>query len=135
MTDSKNDDNLQNEEDDDNEENKKDDGKFSCYNYDDNTMHTMYLKNSKIDKVKIDKVTDYYGLFVSMLKTEPEYLHTKEHLWVMGIDEDNYSVCLYIVIVGYPNFFNVAPTRLFNTSVYRVDGSVAKFCKNNNWAK
>jgi len=59
MADSENDDNLENEEDDDlddNLKNKKYDDKFRCYNFDDNTMHTMYLKNSEINKVKIDKV-------------------------------------------------------------------------------
>jgi len=68
MTDSENDDNLENEE--DNLENKKDDGKFEYYNFDDNTMYTTFLKSSSEAPIKIDKVKDYYELFVRMLKTD-----------------------------------------------------------------
>ena len=110
MADLENDDDLENEEDDH-------DLEFECYNYDNNEMYTMYLKNSEWNQVKIDKVKDYYELFVKMLKIEDEKLHTSEHLWVLGIDEAGYSACVYVVTIGYPNFFNVAPTRLFKTAL------------------
>jgi len=110
-------DDLDDLENDDDELDEKYDDKFSCYNHDDNTMHTMYLKNTTWDRVKIDKVEDYYGLFVSMLKSEPEDLYTHEHLWILGMDENDYSTCLYIVTVGYPNFFNVESARLFKTAL------------------
>jgi len=121
MADSENDnlnDDLE-EEDDDNEENKKDeyDDEFECYDYNDNEMYTMYLKNKKWDRVKIDKVKDYYDLFVSMLKIEDKKLHTDEHLWVLGIDAAGYSACAYIVTIGYPNFFSVDAIRLFKTAL------------------
>ena len=114
MADLENDDNLENEED---EDSKKYDDKFSCYDFDDNKMYTMYLKDANGKQIKIDKVKDYYDLFVDMLKMEDEKLHTSEHLWVLGIDEAGYSACVYVVTIGYPNFFNVAPTRLFKTAL------------------
>ena len=120
MADLENDDDLENSEDneDNNLENEKEyDDKFSCYNYDNNEMYTMYLKNSEIDKVKIDKTEDYYDLFVDMLKMENEKLHISEHLWILGIDKNGYSACVYVVTIGYPNFFNVAPTRLFKMAL------------------
>ena len=110
MADLENDDDLENEEDDH-------DLEFECYNYDDNEMYTMYLKNSEIDKVKIAKTKDYYDLFIKMLKIEDKKLHTSEHLWVLGIDKKGYSACVYVVTIGYPNFFNVAPTRLFKMAL------------------
>ena len=33
-------------------------------------MKLVYLKLMEKDKIKIDKITDYYELFVKMLKTE-----------------------------------------------------------------
>ena len=121
MADLENDDDLENSEDNEdnleNEDSKKYDDKFKYYDYDNNEMYTMYLKNSKIDNVKIDKISDYYNLFVGMLKSEPEDLHTREHLWILGINEDNYSVCLYVVTIGYPNFFNIEPAKLFKIAL------------------
>ena len=90
MADLENDDDLENEEDDH-------DLEYECYNYDDNEMYTMYLKHTTGEQVKIEKTKDYYELFVKMLKTEPKNLHAVEHLWVLGIDESNYSVCVYVV--------------------------------------
>jgi len=111
-------------EDDDNLEDENEE-EFSYLDDDNDKMYTLFSKTTSVDKIKIDKVKDYYDLFVSMLKIENEDLHTDEHLWVLGIDKTGYSVCAYIVILGYANFFKVDPTRLFNTSVYRVNGSPA----------
>ena len=111
MADLENEDDLENSEEDDH------DLEFEYYNYDNNEMYTMFLKRSTEAPIKIDKVTDYYELFVRILKTEPNNLHTDEHFWVLGIDEDDYSVCVYVVTFGYPNFFSVDPTTLFRTAL------------------
>jgi len=71
MTDSEND-NLD-------EENNDDDENLKYYDFDDDSMHTLFFKKTEIDKIKIDKVKDYYDLFVSMLKIEEKDLHTHEH--------------------------------------------------------
>ena len=111
MPDLENEDDLENSEEDDH------DLEFEYYNYDNNEMYTMFLKRSTEAPIKIDKVTDYYELFVRILKTEPNNLHTDEHFWVLGIDKDDYSVCVYVVTFGYPNFFSVDPTTLFRTAL------------------
>jgi len=80
-------------------------------------MRVIYLQQIEKKRIKIDKVEDYYELFVRMLKVENKDLHTHEHLWVLGIDKMGYSACLYIVSLGYSSFSTVDPMKIFRIAL------------------
>ena len=80
-------------------------------------MKLVYLKLMEKDKIKIDKITDYYELFVKMLKTEDKELQPHEHLWVLGIDAQGYSTCVYVVSIGYSNFSIAHPMKIFRMAL------------------
>ena len=80
-------------------------------------MEVSVIKNFKLKAAKINTVEDYYRAFLHFFKSEPKYLYSKEHFWIMGIDNDSYSVCLYLVALGSENMVKVPMTDVFNTAI------------------
>ncbi len=68
--------------------------------------------------IKIEKIEDYYNLFVSMLKTEDEMFYQKEHAWILGINEKGYTTCCYLIGLGSENFISISASILFRVSLF-----------------
>ena len=80
-------------------------------------MEVQTIKGFKLKASKINTVEDYYKIFLDFFKREPKSLYSKEHFWIMGIDNDSYSVCLYLVALGSENMVKVPMTDVFGIAV------------------
>ena len=80
-------------------------------------MEVSVIKNFKLKAAKINTVEDYYKIFLHFFKSEHKDLYGKEHFWIMGMDSDGYSVCLYLVSLGSENMVKVPMTDVFNTAI------------------
>ena len=75
------------------------------------------IKKIKKERVKIEKIEDYYYIFSKLLKGEDKELQQKEHAWIMGVNDEGYIVCVYIVALGAGNFVNITAHDLFKTAI------------------
>ncbi len=83
--------------------------------------------------VKIESVEDYYNLFVAMLRTEKASLYNKEHLWILGIDENGYSRCAYLVSYADKLTFYYNTNQLLATGIMNsCSKMVLAYYKNTN---
>ncbi len=80
-------------------------------------MDITILEAKKQPVFKIEKIEDYYNFFVSMQHTEDQVLHNMEHLWILGIDKNNYSACAYLVGYGIKINFDYFAHELFSLSI------------------
>lgn len=88
---------------------------------------------NKVEKtaVKIEKIEDYYNFFVSMLRTEDSLLQNMEHLWILGINEEGYSSCAYLVNYGNRVILDYSPHDLYHTSVHYSCKKIVMACYRN----
>lgn len=84
----------------------------------DNEMIVKSFKRIEKPAIKIEKTEDYYNFFVAMLRTEGYELRFMEHLWILGISDDFYSKCAYLVGYGTNICFNYATDELFSTTIH-----------------
>ncbi len=80
-------------------------------------MEVRTIKHFKLKSIKINTVEDYYRAFLHFFKSEHKDLYGKEHFWIMGMDNDGYSVCLYLVALGSQNIVKVPMTDVFSIAV------------------
>ncbi len=80
-------------------------------------MPVNIVKELSKPVIKIEKVEDYYNFFVGMLRTEDAILHNMEHLWILGINEEGYSTCAYLIDYCSSLSFNYKPNQLFKTGL------------------
>ncbi len=94
-------------------------------------MHVDIVGKIKTPNVRIEKTEDYYNFFVSMLHTEEASLHNMEHLWVLGINEEGYSKCAYLVGYGHEITFDYDAHQLLGTNItHRCKKIVLAYHKN-----
>lgn len=94
-------------------------------------MNVDVVGEIKIPHVRIEKTEDYYNFFVSMLHTEEASLHNMEHLWVLGINEEGYSKCAYLVGYGHEITFDYDAHQLLGTNItHRCKKIVLAYHKN-----
>ncbi len=94
-------------------------------------MNVDIVGEIKMPHVKIEKTEDYYNFFVSMLHTEKASLHNMEHLWVLGINEEGYSKCAYLVGYGHEITFDYDARQLLGTNItHRCKKIVLAYHKN-----
>ena len=89
-----------------------------------NKMPILAIRSLENERIKIEKVEDYYKAFVHLLKTEDAILHNKEHCWIMGVDEYGYSNCIYIVALGGSNMVDASATDVFQLALIKGSKSV-----------
>ncbi len=75
------------------------------------------IKKIKKERVRIEKIENYYRIFVNLLKSEDKELEQKEHAWLIGVNDKGYTVCAYIVALGGGNFVNLTAHDLFKTAI------------------
>ena len=81
--------------------------------YDKSQMDIVSIMKFQKERVKIEKVEDYYRIFQNMLKSEDSVFHSIEHFWILGIDKFGYSTCAYIVALGTKEMGYVNCIRYF----------------------
>lgn len=81
------------------------------------TMPVISIVSIEKERIKIDKVQDYYRIFVKLLKSEEPFLRDKEHLWVMGINKEGYTSCVYIVALGVKKIALAATMEFFRAAL------------------
>ena len=79
------------------------------------TMKVIFI--TSIERVKIEKVEDYYKIFVKLMNLEEPFLRNKEDLWVLGIDDSGYISCAYIIESGIKKIFLSTAMDLFRVAL------------------
>ncbi len=87
-------------------------------------MPILAIRSLENERIKIEKIEDYYKAFLHLLKTEDTILHNKEHCWIMGVDEYGYSNCIYIVALGGSNMVDASATDIFQLALIKSSKSV-----------
>ncbi len=77
------------------------------------------IRKLKVKKIKINSVEDYFYVFKKLLQAEDKILQKKEHVWLMGIDEDGYIACVYIVALGRRNAVSISASDIFKIALIK----------------
>jgi len=81
------------------------------------TMKVISITSIEKERVKIEKTEDYYEIFVKLLNSEELFLRSKEHLWVLGIDNAGYTSCVYIAALGIQKIVVSTAMDLFRAAL------------------
>ncbi len=65
-----------------------------------NMIPVISIMRTEKERIKIDKVEDYYQIFLQLFKSEETFLRNKKHFWVIGINKEGYTSCIYIAALG-----------------------------------
>ena len=78
----------------------------------------ILIPTSKIkESVKCENTKDAYKIFKHILRYEKYELKSQEHFWIMGIDSEEYVVCIYIAAIGANNRQIIDPVDMFATAI------------------
>ncbi len=78
----------------------------------------ILIPTTKIaDAVKCKNTEQAYYIFRDLLEYEKYELKDQEHFWVMGIDQEEYVVCVYIAAIGAENRATLDPLDMFATAI------------------
>ncbi len=83
----------------------------------DGKMNMSYIMSIKNDRIKVRTTEDAYRIFVSLFAYEEKFLHEKEHLWVIAIDDEGYASCAYLAALGLDNIRTLNAFDLFRSSI------------------